>query len=467
MLIFVGDEYQAIQGFSGSDTNSVKNIIEEFNCRTMPLSVCFRCDADIIGMAKQIVPHIEARPNAPKGIVKSLKFESQMYEMLQEGGKGEDPDLVLCRVNADLVTGALECIRQGKRAVVRGQNIGQGILSLLKRVAEFAATKVEDLDFKKVNDLLKKYATNEVERLNNLKDAEEKVAKFLDRVNTLNAVMDAYLGQIKPYDHPSCLGLQAYLETFIDDSDHSKDCEIRPIIFSSVHRAKGSEFRRVFIIRPELMPFPAAKQDWQIQQEMNILYVAITRAKEELYFVEGVPGGLRLPEEPVAEEEVKEIIEPVEETVIVEETVEEPMVAEEPIEETVVAEEDVKETEVVEEAKELSEKVLDFGKHRGKSLDEIAAIDPKYFKWLASHEGVLSDNRKWASQEARAMLQEKNTCLQIVMSPEENEIIAFMGQIYSQEVGKEIDINSLLKQIIKASPIYQKAEALKHQEALC
>lgn len=433
MLIFVGDEYQAIQGFSGSDTNSVKNIINEFGCQTMPLSVCFRCDADIIAMAKQIVPHIEARANAPKGIVKVIKSESQMFDMLQEGKMAEDPDLVLCRINADLVTGALECIRRGKRAVVRGQNIGQGILSLLKRVAEFAGTKVEDLDFKKVNELIQKYAADEVERINRLKDAEEKVAKFLDRIETLNAVMEAYLCQLQPSERPSSLGLQAYLETFIDDSDNGKDCEIRPIIFSSVHRAKGSEFKRVFIIRPELMPFPAAKQDWQVQQELNILYVAITRAKEELYFVEGVPGGLQLPEEPVEVEE-------------------------ETPEESIVETEGTVDPIEISGTEEVLEKVLDFGKHQGKSLSEIAAIDPKYLKWLASHEGVLSPARKWASQEARALMDNKNVSLQFEISHEENEIIAMMREMYSQEVGTEIDLGTLLKQIIKASPIYQKAE---------
>ena len=56
---------------------------------------------------------------------------------------------------------------------------------------------------------------------------------------------------------------------------------------SSVHKAKGLEADRVFILLPEGggMPHPMAKSYWQREQEMNLKYVAITRAKNELVWV--------------------------------------------------------------------------------------------------------------------------------------------------------------------------------------
>ena len=61
--------------------------------------------------------------------------------------------------------------------------------------------------------------------------------------------------------------------------------EITPIVLSSIHRAKGLESDRVFIIRPDLLPHPAAKTPEEQQEERNIQYVAITRAKQNLYLV--------------------------------------------------------------------------------------------------------------------------------------------------------------------------------------
>jgi DNA helicase II / ATP-dependent DNA helicase PcrA len=56
---------------------------------------------------------------------------------------------------------------------------------------------------------------------------------------------------------------------------------------STIHRAKGLEVDRVFIIRPDKLPLCWKGQlPWQAKQEQNLKYVAITRAKKELYWVE-------------------------------------------------------------------------------------------------------------------------------------------------------------------------------------
>jgi superfamily I DNA/RNA helicase len=55
------------------------------------------------------------------------------------------------------------------------------------------------------------------------------------------------------------------------------------IILSTIHKAKGLEAERVFIIKPQLL---LVKQplEWMYQQESNLKYVAITRAKKELIY---------------------------------------------------------------------------------------------------------------------------------------------------------------------------------------
>jgi hypothetical protein len=54
---------------------------------------------------------------------------------------------------------------------------------------------------------------------------------------------------------------------------------------TSIHRAKGLEASRVLLLRPEKLPHPMAKTKWAKEQEMNLKYVAITRAIDEFVYV--------------------------------------------------------------------------------------------------------------------------------------------------------------------------------------
>ncbi len=57
------------------------------------------------------------------------------------------------------------------------------------------------------------------------------------------------------------------------------------IWLSTIHRAKGLEANRVFFLNPSQVPHPKAVMDWEKVQEMNCKYVALTRAKQTLFFV--------------------------------------------------------------------------------------------------------------------------------------------------------------------------------------
>ena len=58
------------------------------------------------------------------------------------------------------------------------------------------------------------------------------------------------------------------------------------IVLSTVHRFKGLEADNVFIVEPQLIPFPYyVEQPWQVEQERNIDYVARTRAIVKLEYI--------------------------------------------------------------------------------------------------------------------------------------------------------------------------------------
>ncbi|UCD35709.1 MAG: ATP-dependent helicase, partial [Nitrospiraceae bacterium] len=58
------------------------------------------------------------------------------------------------------------------------------------------------------------------------------------------------------------------------------------IVLSTVHRAKGLEWSRVFIIGLTDGAFPSARSLGELEseeEERRVFYVAVTRAKDELY----------------------------------------------------------------------------------------------------------------------------------------------------------------------------------------
>lgn len=60
-----------------------------------------------------------------------------------------------------------------------------------------------------------------------------------------------------------------------------------PIKLSTIHRAKGLEEDRIFILNYNEFPLNRLDQkDWEKEQELNLKYVAVTRVKKELFLVE-------------------------------------------------------------------------------------------------------------------------------------------------------------------------------------
>ena len=63
--------------------------------------------------------------------------------------------------------------------------------------------------------------------------------------------------------------------------------DIKGIMLSTIHKAKGLENDRIMFLCPELIPSKYATTDWMFEQEMNLKYVAITRAKKDLIYISG------------------------------------------------------------------------------------------------------------------------------------------------------------------------------------
>lgn len=257
-IVAVGDRMQSIYGFTGSDVDAIPNLIEALDATVMPLTITYRCPTSVVRLAQKFVPYLEAREGAPKGRVETIRL-TQLFALVKEG------DLVICRVNAPLVSPAFSLIRDNTKAIILGREIGKGLVNLIDRVGKrnSSANVVELLSH------MRTYYRTEVAKLIAAKKNSRALA-LEDQFNTIIALANncTEISEIK----------RKIGQVFADDR--------KGVTFSSIHKIKGGEAERVFILEPGNMPHPMARSDWERVQENNIIYVAYTRAKQELYLVE-------------------------------------------------------------------------------------------------------------------------------------------------------------------------------------
>jgi len=250
-LISVGDFFQGIYGFNAADEKSFEWFEKFPNTKILPLSTSFRCSKNVIKKAQEIVPDIKALDDAPDGNVRD-------GDVLTEAQSG---DFVICRTTMPLVKLFFEFLVQHKKAVIKGSDIGIHLIELIGNI-----NSIEKLINFWEDELLKFKKDLKSDGVLNPNEHSGYVA-LEDKVTTL-----LFLARLSD----SILDLKYKIKTIFTD-------EIQGIVLSTVHKVKGLESDRVFIIRPDLLPMKNTKS-WQYIQEKNLEYVAYTRARLELIF---------------------------------------------------------------------------------------------------------------------------------------------------------------------------------------
>ena len=250
-LIIVGDPHQSIYGFRGADVDSMDELATRFELETLPLSVSYRCSTSVVDAARRFVPHILARDGAPSGCVRTTPLDFSAFP----DGCG-----VLCRNTAPVIQLALKLLKHGRPTKVLGRDIGAG---LKRTVKAFKATDMNEL-----RQRLRSWRDREVAKCEK-KHQRGKAATIEDKFSALTYIIE---------DCVSVSSVETKIDFLFRETSASITC-------STVHKAKGLEYDTVFILNRNLMPSKYAEQEWQIRQEKNIEYVAITRAKENLYYI--------------------------------------------------------------------------------------------------------------------------------------------------------------------------------------
>lgn len=267
-FLAVGDPAQAIYGFTGADSESLENIRREFDCIELGLTVSYRCPQSVVNVARQWVSHIEPAADAPMGSVLSLDLESLLGELPAISRGQLEKSVVLCRKNAPLVSIAFSLIRQHVACHVEGRDIGAQIKNLARK------WKTNDLNYLvgKVNEL----KGREVPKLMRAKK-ETQAEAFGDKCETLVALVEGLQDR----------NVNATVRDLFELCDRLFGDNVRGgLTLSSIHKAKGREWMTVYWLGANAwQPSKFAIQQWQMEQEMNLMYVAATRAQDTLVHV--------------------------------------------------------------------------------------------------------------------------------------------------------------------------------------
>lgn len=200
---------------------------------------------------------IESHPSAPEGEVKRL----DIYRPSDFPASA----CILCRNTAPLVGFAYSLLKRDVSCRILGRDIGANLISLIKKLRPI-----------------------------NLEDFDQKLAVWLER--EVNKALAEDRSPERLYDQAECL--RFFVESLDEDSRTVESLvakielmftdqpESTRLTLSTVHKAKGLEFHTVFILdMGKYMPSRWAQQEWAKVQEQNIIYVAVTRAKHTLIYI--------------------------------------------------------------------------------------------------------------------------------------------------------------------------------------
>ena len=266
-MLFFGDKAQAIYSFSGADSEAFYKLRELEDTIQLPLSISYRCPKNIVEYVHYLVPTIEYdKKNKIKGEI----IENANLSDVKDG------DMILCRNNAPLAKIYIELLRNGVKTKILGKDYSANLSKTIKNTKEELLNV--DLStqgvFSKLYDIFYDLVETTMHKQNITKEealTSSSIIAKLDEIKVLEILSEGLTTSKE---------LQERIKDIFTDNKESG------IILSTIHKSKGLESPNVYIACKSLMPSKTAKQPWEIEQENNLIYVAYTRTKNKLGFLD-------------------------------------------------------------------------------------------------------------------------------------------------------------------------------------
>jgi superfamily I DNA/RNA helicase len=256
--VIVGDTHQQIYGW-----RYAVNSLEKSDFKTYNLSTSFRFSQDIANLAMEIIKwkrHIQEEavdiPITGKGTVQGVKSKA-----------------VLARTNLGLLLKATKYVMEKETL---SQIYFEGNINSYTYASD--GTSLYDV-LNLYSDRKRLIKDNLIKKMKSIEELEEYIEKTEDiQLGMMVEIVKNYGDEIP--------GIIKILKEKHINSDEKEKAEI---IFSTVHRCKGLEYDAIqivndFITEKDLIQRKDKSPDTnKLNEEINLLYVAVTRTKNILY----------------------------------------------------------------------------------------------------------------------------------------------------------------------------------------
>lgn len=253
-VFLVGDDRQCIYYFRGAQQDGLDKFKLELKAKEFPLTVTYRCGKSIVRLAQELVPDIEHAPDAIEGEIIDCDFDAALTTI-------KPLDALLSRKNAPLTKACLKLIQKNIPAYIEGREIAKQLIDL-----------IDALEAKDIQDFLNKLdswlAAKQAKATTY--NATKALDTAIDTAETIRAISD------------NCLTVESVkqkINSIFFDSEYVRKPSV---VCSSVHKAKGREWNNVYLLMESFSGGKQTINPQEVQEELNIKYVAITRAKEKL-----------------------------------------------------------------------------------------------------------------------------------------------------------------------------------------
>jgi len=328
-IYVVGDDAQSIYGFRGAVIQNIMNFPNNFKAPIFNLPFNFRSTNEIVKLSNYVINQnngnfkkknvgIEGKSTIVANFFSTEKKEIEyIIKRIKEAQK--ETHAVLFR-NSAIAKSIMFALDKEKMKYKK-----YGVLSFLdrkiiKNFIELCNTIINPTNFNFLNEVgkLKGFGIKTLEKLENypslfnrIKTGE--IPPFINN-STLLIELVNFITEVQNLIESVPVNeiLKKIEQRFLNDSDfkvltdffnnyvdyeqdsfknyinnihlntEDKNGDAERILISTIHSVKGLEFDNVYIVGMEKSFFPSPKSD--IEEERRLLYVAITRAKNNLYF---------------------------------------------------------------------------------------------------------------------------------------------------------------------------------------
>lgn len=260
-ISYVGDPFQCIYTWRGAKEDTM----ETLSLPILPLTESFRCSGNIIKEAQKYVPDIRTGNEEGLPVVR--------YYHLPDFSE-RSPATVLSRRNAQLISFALHLRGLHKQVYILGRDLAKTLKEILENLkgTNSEALRMSLLSWR--GKMMDKYPHKE----NEIEDLFRCLFVLLSEVSGKKEV-----------------------EKLLDSLFTNKPSE-NAWTLSTIHRAKGKEWDIVYLL--DWVP-KNLHQPWQRQEDRNLRYVGVTRAKKQLFILDETAQKLEENKEGTLEEFLK------------------------------------------------------------------------------------------------------------------------------------------------------------------